>query len=294
MDNKKIGLFIASLRKEIGLTQKDLADKLFITDRAVSKWERGLSLPDISLLDNLSSVLGVSVIEILKGERINDGSNNEEVIHSLEYAKVSFKEKVDNIFNIASITIILVIMGVLLFNNIKIYLIQGSKYYPNIQFVDNTYDIFDNLEKSINLIKNDKGKYKDDEYKQIISFIGDITNVESDRNMFNRESYKYSDFKIVSKKHLIIHSRLDIMGIENILENYGVILNIDSYYDGYYSNLSIIKKFINNSYKYNYVIDYEHDMGNDIKSLIHYKYSLYNMLFESIIEAGEIKWVKSL
>ena len=62
MDNKKIGLFIASLRKEIGLTQKDLADKLFITDRAVSKWERGLSLPDISLLDNLSSILGVNVI----------------------------------------------------------------------------------------------------------------------------------------------------------------------------------------------------------------------------------------
>ena len=289
MDNKKIGLFIANLRKEIGLTQKELADKLYITDRAVSKWERGLSLPDISLLDNLSSILGVSVVEILKGERIKDISNDEEVIHSLEYAKVSFKEKINNIFNIASITIILVIMSILLFNNMKIYLIQGIKYYPNIQFVDNTYDIFDNLEKSINLIKNDKGKYKDDEYKQIISFIGDITNIESDRNMFNRESYKYNDFKIVSEKHLIIHSRLDIMGIENILEKYGVILNIDSYYDGYYSNLSIIKKFINNSYKYNYVIDYEYNKGNDIKNLIYYEYCLYNIILDKVIEAGEIK-----
>ena len=44
MDNNKIGKFIASLRKEQGLTQKELADKLFVTDKAVSKWERGLSL----------------------------------------------------------------------------------------------------------------------------------------------------------------------------------------------------------------------------------------------------------
>ncbi len=48
MENQKIGNFIKELRKEKNLTQKELADKLFITDRAVSKWERGLSCPDIS------------------------------------------------------------------------------------------------------------------------------------------------------------------------------------------------------------------------------------------------------
>lgn len=287
MDNKKIGLFIANLRKEIGLTQKELSDKLFITDRAVSKWERGLSLPDISLLDNLSSILGVSVVEILKGERIKDISNDEEVIHSLEYAKVSFKEKINNIFNIASITIILVIMSILLFNNIKVYLIQGIKYYPNIWY-DNR-DVISDVEKNINLIKNDKGKYTEDEYKQIISFIKDITDIEKDKDMFNREYYKYNDFKIVSEKYLIIHSGLDIVGIENILEKYGVILNIDSYYDDYYSNLTNIKEFINNSYKYNYVIDYEYNKGNDIKNLIYYEYCLYNIILDKVIEAGEIK-----
>ena len=287
MDNKKIGLFIANLRKEIGLTQKELSDKLYITDRAVSKWERGLSLPDISLLDNLSSILGVSVVEILKGERIKDISNDEEVIHSLEYAKVSFKEKINNIFNIASITIILVIMSILLFNNIKVYLIQGIKYYPNIWY-DNR-DVISDVEKNINLIKSDKGKYTEEEYKQIISFIGDIIDMEKDKDMFNREYYKYNDFKIVSEKYLIKHSRLNIMGIENILEKYGVIVNVDSYCDGYYSNLTNIKEFINKSYKYNYVIDYEYNKGNDIKNLIHYEYSLYNILLESIIKAGEIR-----
>lgn len=287
MDNKKIGLFIANLRKEIGLTQKELADKLFITDRAVSKWERGLSLPDISLLDNLSSVLGVSVIEILKGERIKDKGSNDEIIHSLEYAKVSFKEKVNNIFNIASITIILVIMSVLLFYNIKIYLIQGVKYYPNVWY-DNA-NVFSSVEESINLIKNSSGKYTDDEYEQIIFFIDDIADIEKDKDMFNREYYKYNDFKIVSEKYLIKHNGLDIMGIENILEKHGVTVNIDSHFDDYYSNLTDIKKFINNSYKYNYVIDYEYEKGNDIKNLIYDKYSLYNILLESIIEAGEIK-----
>ena len=49
MDNNKIGKFIASIRKEKGLTQQELGKKLFVTDKAVSKWERGLSLPDVTI-----------------------------------------------------------------------------------------------------------------------------------------------------------------------------------------------------------------------------------------------------
>lgn len=61
MDNEKIGAFIKELRKEQGLTQKELAEALSITDRAVSKWERGLNAPDIALLEPLAKLLGVSV-----------------------------------------------------------------------------------------------------------------------------------------------------------------------------------------------------------------------------------------
>lgn len=50
--NEAMGKFIASLRKEKNMTQKDLADKLYVSDRAVSKWERGLNFPDITLLKN--------------------------------------------------------------------------------------------------------------------------------------------------------------------------------------------------------------------------------------------------
>jgi transcriptional regulator with XRE-family HTH domain len=65
----KIAQFISELRKEKKFTQRELAEQLGVTDKAVSKWERGLSYPDISLLSKLSNVLGVTVSELLNGER---------------------------------------------------------------------------------------------------------------------------------------------------------------------------------------------------------------------------------
>jgi len=70
MNVKKIGEFIKQKRKEKKLTQKELAEKLSITDRAISKWERGICCPDISILKELSSILEVSVNELLAGEEI--------------------------------------------------------------------------------------------------------------------------------------------------------------------------------------------------------------------------------
>ncbi len=72
MDKDKFGKFVAGLRKEKSMTQKDLAESLFLTDKAISKWERGLSFPDISVLEPLAEVLDVSVMELLKGERFSE------------------------------------------------------------------------------------------------------------------------------------------------------------------------------------------------------------------------------
>lgn len=69
IDKQRFGEFITALRKEKNLTQKDLAQRLYLSDKAVSKWERGLSLPDITLLIPLSEALGVTVTELLRGER---------------------------------------------------------------------------------------------------------------------------------------------------------------------------------------------------------------------------------
>ena len=71
MDQEKIGKFIASCRKEAGLTQAALAEKLNITDRAVSKWENGKSLPDASLMLDLCNFLKINVNELLSGERLD-------------------------------------------------------------------------------------------------------------------------------------------------------------------------------------------------------------------------------
>ena len=69
MEEMKIGRFIRERRMELGLTQQQLADRLGITDKAVSKWERAVSYPDITILRELAAALEVSVTELLAGER---------------------------------------------------------------------------------------------------------------------------------------------------------------------------------------------------------------------------------
>lgn len=87
--NVKMGRFICELRKEKKLTQKNLAEKLEVTDKAVSKWERGISRPDVSLLVPLSKILGVTTGELLNGER-NSFTNkeNKDVIEVVEESVV--------------------------------------------------------------------------------------------------------------------------------------------------------------------------------------------------------------
>ena len=67
MDAGKTGKFIAKQRKIMNMTQNELAEKLHITDKAVSKWERGLSFPDISILIPLAEILNISLYDLLKG-----------------------------------------------------------------------------------------------------------------------------------------------------------------------------------------------------------------------------------
>ena len=88
MNQIKIGRFIAACRKQVNLTQLQLADKLHITDKAVSKWERGIAMPDTSIMLELCDILNISVNELLSGERIimeNNHEKNEQLL--LDMAK---------------------------------------------------------------------------------------------------------------------------------------------------------------------------------------------------------------
>ena len=77
MDQLKIGKFIADCRKRKNLTQMQLAEKLGITDKAVSKWERGVAMPDTLIMLELCDILGISVNELLSGEKIDMENNNQ-------------------------------------------------------------------------------------------------------------------------------------------------------------------------------------------------------------------------
>ncbi len=81
MDAKITGCFIAQLRKELGLTQKELAEKLEVTDKAISRWETGKGLPDTSLLKPLAEIFGVSVGELLSGKRMDDSQIKSQADH---------------------------------------------------------------------------------------------------------------------------------------------------------------------------------------------------------------------
>lgn len=81
ISNEKFGQFLREIRKEKSMTQKELADKLFVSDKTVSKWERGNSMPNVTLLIPIADVLGITVTELLKGEKIseNNSLNTDEV-----------------------------------------------------------------------------------------------------------------------------------------------------------------------------------------------------------------------
>ena len=83
MNQIKIGKFIAECRKRQGLTQIQLAEKLNITDKAVSKWERGMAMPDSSIMLELCDILDITVNELLSGEKIsmeNNDRKNEQLL----------------------------------------------------------------------------------------------------------------------------------------------------------------------------------------------------------------------
>lgn len=97
MDSQKIGKFICLLRKEQHLTQAVLAEKLNISNRTVSKWENGDGLPDIAILPELSKALGVTVDELLNGEK------HAKDFSDLKVTEVENKDNIDNIFQITYI-----------------------------------------------------------------------------------------------------------------------------------------------------------------------------------------------
>ena len=129
MDNEKFGSFIKELRKKSNLTQKELGEKLNVTDKAVSKWERGLSFPDITIINDLAKVFNITATEILNSKLDNNDKpkeeNKEEIkkrvneainkYKKIEEKRMKRRRKAKLITTIISLILLIISVGLQLF-----------------------------------------------------------------------------------------------------------------------------------------------------------------------------------
>jgi len=133
MNNEKMGFYIATLRKSKNMSQKELAEKLNITDKAVSKWERGLSSPDISLLKPLANIFDVSIEELINGEKsdLQEKDTDTSIDTAIKYAdNVVKREKrsLHNIFLLAFSAILLI--GIIVCAIVDVAISQSFTWSP--------------------------------------------------------------------------------------------------------------------------------------------------------------------
>lgn len=114
MDLKKIGIYIAGKGKEAGMTQKQLAEKLGMSDKSVSKWERGICLPDVSVYMELCDILGISINEFLAGEDIaaeNVVRQSEENLIEITKDGKDKQKRLRRILGVMCVLVVILVVG---------------------------------------------------------------------------------------------------------------------------------------------------------------------------------------
>lgn len=132
MNQENIGMFIAARRKELGMTQKTLAEKIEVSDKAISKWERGNGLPDITRLDELCAALQINVNELLSGEKLSESSYSEKAEENImSLIEENEKNKRNGLVQYV-IGGVLVVLGLLLLG----VSIKDSSVYSVVWYLD--------------------------------------------------------------------------------------------------------------------------------------------------------------
>ena len=180
MNYNKIGNFIALKRKEKGLTQKDLALKLGVTDKAVSKWERGLGCPDVSLLEMLSYELDVSILEILKGRSITNEvikvtEANDYVTEGLNYSSLRIKNIISKLLLMLTILLGSLIIILNVFHMIDLNRYEEYNFSDN-QIINKINDSINKIEENIKVIKNNQGIFYDEDYDDLTKSLDIVLN----------------------------------------------------------------------------------------------------------------------
>lgn len=136
MDLVKIGKYIAGKRKALGMTQKQLAEKLNMSDKSVSKWERGICLPDVSVYMELCEILGISINEFLAGEDIDAENVEKKSEDNIIQVTKDSKKKQKNLKSILAVVTTFAVIMVLVLGVVFVHKVMQPKNY--ITAVDRT------------------------------------------------------------------------------------------------------------------------------------------------------------
>lgn len=153
MNQKKIGKFIQDRRKEKELTQVDLAERLGVSNRTISKWENGNSMPDYSIFQDLCSELDISINELLSGERLTE-DNYQKKLEENFVSTIDYNNKKRNIKN----CIVFIIVLILVYLLYKVF-IAYFYYNDNSNHEDNSFPINQNI-KTVKVYENGKSNIK--------------------------------------------------------------------------------------------------------------------------------------
>ena len=295
MSQEKIGKFIAHKRKEKNMTQKQLALKIGVTDKAVSRWERGIGCPDISYLDEISKALDISIVELLKGEEIDNVEIQEQdIIESMKYSREITKNKIRLISNVLTSIIIIAISFVVIYLNVRniIYLNKknnNNKFDYNVVYNESSFD----FNKYYNIILNNQGKYSNEDYDKIVRYVNKTKERLNDttKEYMLKETVTMNDYKEFYKYYY-----------SNVIENYesnktlySVLLKYDLSKDSnmlkYYRYYNFSKDYIDNIYNRLYN-QFDYNQKSSVFPNIFYclknDFDKEEMLLKDIIEVGEL------
>ena len=289
MNYDKIGSFIQQKRKSKNLTQKQLADKLGVTDRAISKWERGQGCPDVSILEILSKELDCSILELLKGREIENEvipitEADDYIKEGMKISELKFKNIFSRVIEIALVFIIL-LLGYL--NIIQMIYIDKNHEINLSPSYAKTYKEIDNkIIENMELIENNKGNYTEQDHKLIISSLNDShKNIKSTKiyeSVMNSQKleYKAHDLILISSSPFIRQNTYDVV---EVLKKYD-----DGNLVKYFDNISRANQIYNDvsPYQtYKYRLTPNDDAGDNMYDTEEYEvYESVNQTYRMLTE----------
>lgn len=307
MDYEKIGKFILECRKEKNMTQKQLASLIGVTDKAVSKWERGLGCPDVSILGELSNALDIGIGELLNGEKDQKlRDNNEFIKQAVLFSKNHTQSNIYKKLSYLILVIITLLASYLLFINLFHIgsLNNETEYYfsrTEKAKLQDKYDLIKQKLEQIKILNFEKLENSELDYKSLI--------IETSESFLDRidktKLLEYEGKKYISKleainmegygKYSIASSNFLIYILEKVnpnyrelyplMRNFGFVIhtlaydmNMDVYNDKYYD----IDLYYYSNINYNKL-----EVRNLLDN-ISYSMDAYNQILQLIIEAGEV------